>query len=49
MLKPLFMVVLGLLAGCAVFSDDPRVRTPGAMIDDQVIGTMVKHWHQHAK
>ena len=42
MLKPLSMVVLGLLAGCAVFSDDPRVRTPGAMIDDQVIETMVK-------
>lgn len=29
-------------AGCAVFSDDPRVRTPGTMLDDQVIESMVK-------
>ena len=35
-------VVMVLTAGCAVFSDDPRVRTPGSMIDDQVIETMVK-------
>lgn len=31
-----------LLGGCAMFGDDPRVRTPGTMIDDQVIETMVK-------
>lgn len=33
---------LGLVGGCALFSDDPRVRTPGAMFDDQVIESMVK-------
>ena len=41
-IRTLLIVLLGLLAGCAVFSDDPRVRTPGTMIDDQVIETMVK-------
>jgi len=36
------MVLVAATSGCALFSDDPRVRTPGAMIDDQVIETMVK-------
>lgn len=36
------LLLAGLLPGCALFSDDPRVRTPGTMIDDQVIETMVK-------
>jgi osmotically-inducible protein OsmY len=36
------ILLLGFISGCAVFSDDPRVRTPGVMIDDQVIETMVK-------
>jgi osmotically-inducible protein OsmY len=36
------MALIALLTGCAVFSDDPRVRTPGTMIDDQVVETMVK-------
>ena len=38
----LLLGLVGLLTGCAVFSDDPRVRTPGTMLDDQVIETMVK-------
>jgi len=42
MLKPFVWLLLGALSGCAAFSDDPRVRTPGAMIDDRVIETMVK-------
>lgn len=36
------LLCLSALSGCAFFTDDPRVRTPGAMIDDQVIETMVK-------
>jgi osmotically-inducible protein OsmY len=36
------ILVLAGMAGCATFSDDPQVRTPGTMIDDQVIETMVK-------
>ena len=40
--RSLSIALVALLAGCAVFSDDPRVRTPGIMIDDQVIETMVK-------
>lgn len=44
MVRPLFVLVLGFVAlgGCAAFTDDPRVRTPGAMIDDQVVESMVK-------
>jgi osmotically-inducible protein OsmY len=38
----LLLGLVVLLTGCAVFSDDPRVRTPGTMLDDQVIETMVK-------
>ncbi|MCZ6709125.1 MAG: BON domain-containing protein [Gammaproteobacteria bacterium] len=30
------------LGGCAVFSSDPRVRTPGNIFDDEVIESMVK-------
>jgi osmotically-inducible protein OsmY len=29
-------------SGCAAFSSDPRVRTPGTIFDDQVIESMVK-------
>lgn len=42
MLRFLPALFLGLLGGCALFSDDPRVRTPGVMFDDQVVETMVK-------
>jgi osmotically-inducible protein OsmY len=38
----LLLFALCTTGGCALFSDDPRVRTPGVMIDDQVIETMVK-------
>lgn len=31
-----------MLTGCAMFSDDPRVRTPGTMFNDQMIETSVK-------
>ena len=31
-----------LLGGCAAFSNDPRVRTPGTMFDDGVIESVVK-------
>lgn len=30
------------LSGCALFTDDPRVRTPGTIIDDRVVESMVK-------
>lgn len=30
------------LASCATFSDDPRVRTPGAMIDDEALEKVVE-------
>jgi len=30
------------LSGCAAFSSDPRVRTPGNIFDDEVIESMVK-------
>jgi len=33
--------VLG-LTGCAAFSSDPRVRTPGTIFDDEVIESMAK-------
>ena len=31
-----------LLSSCATFSDDPRVRTPGAMFDDEVLEKVVE-------
>ena len=31
-----------LLASCATFSDDPRVRTPGSMIDDEALEKVVE-------
>lgn len=31
-----------LLGGCAAFSSDPRIRTPGTMFDDGVIESVVK-------
>lgn len=37
-----FMLGVILLSGCAMFSSDPRVRSPGAMLDDQAIETTVK-------
>lgn len=40
--RPLLLIGLIAIAGCAFFSDDPRVRTPGVMIDDQVVESMVK-------
>ena len=30
------------LSSCATFSDDPRVRTPGAMFDDEVLEKVVE-------
>ena len=30
------------LAACATFSDDPRVRTPGSMIDDEALEKIVE-------
>ena len=30
------------LASCATFSDDPRVRTPGSMIDDEALEKVVE-------
>lgn len=33
---------LGVLSGCAAFSSDPRVRTPGTIFDDEVIESMVR-------
>lgn len=39
----LVMALLALaLASCATFSDDPRVRTPGAMIDDEALEKVVE-------
>lgn len=38
----LLALTLAVLSGCAAFSDDPRVRTPGTMLDDQVLEAMVK-------
>lgn len=46
MVKPLvLMLLLGalpLVTGCAAFSSDPNTRTPGGLLDDQVIESMVK-------
>ncbi len=41
-IRPFVVVLLLFVAGCAIFSDDPRVRSPGVAIDDQVIETTVK-------
>lgn len=38
----IFATATVLLSACAAFSDDPRTRTAGAMIDDQVIESSVK-------
>ncbi|MDH3640802.1 MAG: BON domain-containing protein [Gammaproteobacteria bacterium] len=42
LLTALFSVQLALLTGCAAFSSDPRVRTPGTIVDDEVVESMVK-------
>ncbi len=39
-LSPLLFALL--LTGCAAFTNDPRVRTPGTIFDDQVIESMIK-------
>ena len=39
LLLPLFALAL---ASCATFSDDPRVRTPGSMIDDEALEKVVE-------
>ena len=36
------LTVVLLLGGCAAFSNDPRIRTPGTMFDDGVIESVVK-------
>jgi osmotically-inducible protein OsmY len=41
-ISPFLIGLVCLTAGCAMFSDDPRVRTPGTMFDDQVVESMVK-------
>lgn len=41
-LPALLLAQLFTLGGCAAFSSDPRVRTPGTIFDDQVIESMVK-------
>lgn len=41
-IKPLVVVLCFSLTACATFSNDPRARTPGMIIDDQVIESMVK-------
>ncbi len=38
----LLLLAFSTASGCAVFSDDPRVRSPGALIDDQLIESTVK-------
>ena len=38
----LLVLVLGTLTGCGTLNNDPRVRTPGTMIDDQVLETVVR-------
>jgi len=39
---PVLIAMLALLAGCSTMSSDPRARTPGTLIDDQVVETMVR-------
>lgn len=41
-LKLLIVALAMALASCATFSDDPRVRTPGAMLDDEVLEKVVE-------
>jgi osmotically-inducible protein OsmY len=42
-LRTLILIAgITMLAGCAAFSDDPRTRTAGAMIDDRVIENTVR-------
>jgi osmotically-inducible protein OsmY len=36
------MITLTVLSGCAALSSDPHTRTPGIVLDDQVIESMVK-------
>lgn len=38
----LLVTQVATLAGCAAVSNDPRVRTPGTIFDDEVIESMVK-------
>lgn len=35
-------LLLPMLSGCGAFSSDPRVRTPGTILDDQMLETVVK-------
>jgi len=41
LLLSILAVQIAALAGCAAFSSDPRVRTPGTIFDDEVIESMV--------
>ena len=41
-LRALLLTQVFTLSGCAVFSSDPRVRTPGVIFDDEIIESMVK-------
>jgi osmotically-inducible protein OsmY len=42
-IRPLIIAAgIAVLAGCAPFSDDPRTRTAGAMIDDRIIENTVR-------
>lgn len=41
-LRALLLTQVFTLSGCAVFSSDPRVRTPGSIFDDEIIESMVK-------
>ncbi len=38
---PLLLLTLT-LGACAMFSDDPRVRTPGTIVDDEVLENLVE-------
>lgn len=38
----LSLIIVTLLCGCAAFSKDPRIRTPGVIFDDGVIESVVK-------
>jgi osmotically-inducible protein OsmY len=35
------LAVTALLTACATFSDDPRARTPGSIIDDEVLENLI--------